>query len=63
MSRDDVGIYFIYSNPIPMGDDESDLAMAEGAKSGLQGALAHLDHIKDGSDGIILDPSVFYMQL
>ncbi|XP_048843019.1 uncharacterized protein si:dkey-246e1.3 [Brienomyrus brachyistius] len=63
VSQHDVGIYFIYSNPIPMEDGDSDLATAEGAQSGLQGALARPDRIKDGSDGIILDPSVFYMQL
>lgn len=75
--RDNSRIYYIYSNPLPVGVEEENvnpLAFEEScALSGLEEDLHHLVHIKelmtiedyakDPDSGIILDPPNFYMQL
>ncbi|XP_062304236.1 uncharacterized protein si:dkey-246e1.3 [Osmerus eperlanus] len=62
--KDNSRIYYIYSNPLPVGVEESS------ATSGLEERdplpmreLTMEDYAMDPSSGVIMDPPNFYMQL
>ncbi|KAL1005755.1 hypothetical protein UPYG_G00063560 [Umbra pygmaea] len=60
-TKDNPKIYYIYSNPLPVGLEEEDNCHNTafcGAKE-----LTFQDYAKDPNHGIILDPPNFYMQL
>ncbi|XP_072527759.1 uncharacterized protein [Salminus brasiliensis] len=60
-SRDNSRIYYIYSNPLPVGhpEDEPSTSRAPAART----LLALQDHASDSERGVVLDPPTFYMQL
>ncbi|KAG5855313.1 hypothetical protein ANANG_G00047790 [Anguilla anguilla] len=57
------GIYFIYSNPAAVTEDEGATDLPEDDRSGLPPPLHHDPARNQAHSGIILDPSTFYMQL
>ncbi|XP_077379697.1 uncharacterized protein LOC144020266 [Festucalex cinctus] len=57
-AKDNSRIYYIYSNPLPVGlkEDEEDTAR--------QIALPTIEeYAQDPNSGVIIDPPIFYMQL
>ncbi|KAJ8284724.1 hypothetical protein COCON_G00035740 [Conger conger] len=66
--RDSSGIYFIYSNPAAVTEDEGAIATAlsEPDRTGPPSTpppILHDRYRNAAHSGIILDPSTFYMQL
>ncbi|KAJ8365453.1 hypothetical protein SKAU_G00142840 [Synaphobranchus kaupii] len=59
------GIYFIYSNPAAVTEDEGATAVPEEDRTSRPPPPPiHHDHVRSQAhSGIILDPSTFYMQL
>lgn len=60
-AKDNSRIYYIYSNPLPVGakEDEEDTA-GEVTQPPL---LSIEEYAQDPDSGVILDPPIFYMQL
>ncbi|XP_061888366.1 uncharacterized protein si:dkey-246e1.3 isoform X2 [Entelurus aequoreus] len=60
-AKDNSRIYYIYSNPLPVGakEDEED----QTRRAGLPPPPSIEEYAQDPHSGIILDPPVFYMQL
>ncbi|XP_061843832.1 uncharacterized protein [Nerophis lumbriciformis] len=60
-AKDNSRIYYIYSNPLPVGakEDEED----QTRRAGLSLPPSIEEYAEDPHSGIILDPPVFYMQL
>ncbi|KAM8842372.1 uncharacterized protein ACB058_014035 [Synchiropus picturatus] len=59
-ARDNSRIYYIYSNPLPVGVKEEEEAARRPV---LSVPLSIEEYAKDPNTGIVLDPPVFYMQL
>ncbi|XP_036420962.1 uncharacterized protein si:dkey-246e1.3 [Colossoma macropomum] len=60
-SRDNSRIYYIYSNPLPVGHPEDEPSTPETPETHTP--LTLQDYAKDPASGIVLDPPTFYMQL
>ncbi|XP_010871053.1 uncharacterized protein si:dkey-246e1.3 [Esox lucius] len=62
--KDNSGIYYIYSNPLPIGleDEETGQNTASRGMERYEKLTFH-DYAKDPNNGIILDPPNFYMLL
>ncbi|XP_061536317.1 uncharacterized protein si:dkey-246e1.3 [Phycodurus eques] len=60
-AKDNSRIYYIYSNPLPVGakEDEEDTVR----QIALQQLPSIEEYAEDPSSGVILDPPIFYMQL
>nr|XP_033480867.1 uncharacterized protein si:dkey-246e1.3 isoform X2 [Epinephelus lanceolatus] len=69
-AKDNSRIYYIYSNPLPVGLKEEE---EEGGTKTLQGPaegqtaltlpLSFQEYANDPNSGVTLDPPIFYMQL
>ena len=67
-AKDNSRIYYIYSNPLPVGVKEEE---EEGIKvpqrpeeqTALSLPLSFQEYVSDPNSGVILDPPIFYMQL
>ncbi|KAL4640197.1 hypothetical protein GN956_G12204 [Arapaima gigas] len=62
-AADHTRIFFIYSNPAPVEEDNSKAITLQGGQSSLQKTQASREDLRDSIDGVILNPSMFYMQL
>ncbi|XP_064818032.1 uncharacterized protein si:dkey-246e1.3 isoform X1 [Oncorhynchus masou masou] len=63
-SKDNSRIYYIYSNPLPIGlEEEDNIQNITPGGSKEQEELTFQDYANDPNSGIILDPPNFYMQL
>lgn len=69
-AKDNSRIYYIYSNPLPVGlKEEEEEERGSGGPRGAQEQTAARppltlqDYANDPNSGIVLDPPVFYMQL
>ncbi|XP_070834200.1 uncharacterized protein [Chaetodon trifascialis] len=68
-SKDNSRIYYIYSNPLPVGLKEEEEERATPAlqepdeQTALSLPLTFQEYAKDPNSGVILDPPIFYMQL
>ncbi|XP_061577640.1 uncharacterized protein si:dkey-246e1.3 [Cololabis saira] len=66
-AKDNSSIYYIYSNPLPVGvkdEDEERRNVASGRpEEQTQLLLSLQEYASDPSSGIVLDPPIFYMQL
>nr|XP_057939484.1 uncharacterized protein si:dkey-246e1.3 [Doryrhamphus excisus] len=60
-AKDNSRIYYIYSNPLPVGakEDEEDPTR----RAGISMPPSIEEYAEDPRSGIILDPPIFYMQL
>lgn len=56
-AKDNSRIYYIYSNPLPVGVKEEEDELEE------KTALSFQEYANDPNSGVILDPPIFYMQL
>lgn len=68
-ARDNSRIYYIYSNPLPVGLKEEEDEWAAKAPRGPEGRsavtlpLTFQEYANDPNSGVTLDPPIFYMQL
>ncbi|KAK5866227.1 hypothetical protein PBY51_020434 [Eleginops maclovinus] len=68
-AKDNSRIYYIYSNPLPVGlkeeEEECRTKVSQGAEeqTALMLPLSFQEYAKDPYSGITLDPPIFYMQL
>ena len=65
-ARDNSKIYYIYSNPLPIGLEDEEPARAPCGledQAALPQPRSFQEYAKDPASGIILDPPIFYMQL
>lgn len=60
-AKDNSRIYYIYSNPLPVGVKEEEDEVEE--KTALSLPLSFQEYANDPNSGVILDPPIFYMQL
>lgn len=58
-AKDNSRIYYIYSNPLPVGVKEEEDELKE--QTALP--LSFQEYANDPNSGVILDPPIFYMQL
>lgn len=65
MAKDNSKIYYIYSNPLPVGlkEDEEERSKTREEPATLSLPLSIQEYATDPRSGIVLDPPVFYMQL
>lgn len=64
--RDNSRIYYIYSNPLPVGlkeDEEVEVAAKVNWDPEEKTTLSFEEYASDPDSGVILDPPIFYMQL
>ncbi|XP_068448586.1 uncharacterized protein si:dkey-246e1.3 isoform X2 [Clinocottus analis] len=68
-AKDNSRIYYIYSNPLPVGLKEEEEEWARKAPRGPDGQtavtlpLSFQEYANDPNSGVTLDPPIFYMQL
>ncbi|XP_010780712.1 uncharacterized protein isoform X2 [Notothenia coriiceps] len=68
-AKDNSRIYYIYSNPLPVGLKEGEeecrtkASQGEEEQTALMLPLSFQEYAKDPCSGITLDPPIFYMQL
>lgn len=64
-AKDNSKIYYIYSNPLPVGlkEDEEERTRTREEPATLSLPLSIQEYATDPRSGVILDPPVFYMQL
>lgn len=65
-ARDNSRIYYIYSNPLPIGlkeDEEKEVVAKVEWEPEEKTSLSFEEYAKDPNSGVILEPPVFYMQL
>ncbi|XP_035516642.1 uncharacterized protein si:dkey-246e1.3 [Morone saxatilis] len=64
-AKDNSRIYYIYSNPLPVGLKEEEELGETKAPQGpeKQIELSFQEYANDPNSGVILDPPIFYMQL
>ncbi|XP_067354484.1 uncharacterized protein si:dkey-246e1.3 isoform X2 [Channa argus] len=66
-AKDNSRIYYIYSNPLPVGlkeeEEERRKTAAQGAEEKTALMLSFQEYASDPNSGVILDPPIFYMQL
>lgn len=68
-AKDNSSIYYIYSNPLPVGlkEDEEEgrnkAAQEAEEQTELSLPLSFQEYASDPNSGVILDPPIFYMQL
>lgn len=68
-AKDNSRIYYIYSNPLPVGLKEEEEERRNKAAQGpeeqtaLSLPLSFQEYARDPNSGVILDPPIFYMQL
>ncbi|KPP70685.1 hypothetical protein Z043_110465 [Scleropages formosus] len=62
-AADRAHIFFIYNNPVHAEDNSGKKSTLQGDHSELQAAHTPLETQRDTSDGVILSPAMFYMQL
>ncbi|TKS68974.1 hypothetical protein D9C73_003038 [Collichthys lucidus] len=65
-AKDNSRIYYIYSNPLPVGlkeEEEEGGTKASEEQTALSLPLSFQEYAKDPNSGIVLDPPIFYMQL
>lgn len=60
-AKDNSKIYYIYSNPLPVGLKEEEEGRTKAPEEPT--ALSFQEYANDPKSGIILDPPIFYMQL
>lgn len=63
--KDNSKIYYIYSNPLPVGlkEEEEDRTKAPGEPTPLSLPLSFPEYPNDLKGGVIMEPPIFYMQL
>lgn len=68
-AKDNSRIYYIYSNPLPVGLKEEEEEWRTKALHGPEEQtapslpLSFQDYASDPNSGVVLDPPIFYMQL
>ncbi|KAK2815892.1 hypothetical protein Q5P01_026359 [Channa striata] len=66
-AKDNSRIYYIYSNPLPVGlkeeEEEDRKKAAWGPEDKTALMMSFQEYASDPNSGVILDPPVFYMQL
>lgn len=69
-AKDNSRIYYIYSNPLPVGlkeeEEEGGTKTPQGPAEGqtaLTLPLSFQEYANDPNSGVTLDPPIFYMQL
>lgn len=68
-AKDNSRIYYIYSNPLPVGVKEEEEEGGTRApkrpeeQTALSLPLSFQEYAKDPNSGVTLDPPIFYMQL
>ncbi|XP_050926705.1 uncharacterized protein si:dkey-246e1.3 [Lates calcarifer] len=66
-AKDNSRIYYIYSNPLPVGvkeeDEEIKVPQRPQEQTALSLPLSFQEYASDPNSGVILDPPIFYMQL
>lgn len=65
-AKDKPSIYYIYSNPLPVGLKEEEEERRNKATEGAEEQTAPVsfqEYASDPNSGVILDPPIFYMQL
>lgn len=68
-AKDNSRIYYIYSNPLPIGLKEEEEERPAKAPQGpeeqtaLSLPLSFQEYANDPKSGVVLDPPIFYMQL
>lgn len=66
-AKDNSSIYYIYSNPLPVGlkeeEEEGRIKSAQEEQTELSLPLSFQEYASDPNSGVIMDPPVFYMQL
>lgn len=64
-AKDNSKIYYIYSNPLPVGlkEDEEERSKTREEPATLSLPLSIQEYATDPRSGVVLDPPVFYMQL
>lgn len=62
-AKDNSRIYYIYSNPLPVGLKEEEEEEELAKKTAPSLPLLLQEYTNDPQSGVILDPPIFYMQL
>lgn len=62
-AKDNSRIYYIYSNPLPVGLKEEEEQRRKKAAQESEAALSFQEYARDPDSGVTLDPPIFYMQL
>lgn len=65
-AKDNSRIYYIYSNPLPVGvkeEEEVGCEAPQGPEEQTALSLSFQEYANDPNSGVILDPPIFYMQL
>lgn len=65
-AKDNSRIYYIYSNPLPIGlkeDEEKEVVAKVNWDPEEKTSLSFEEYAKDPNSGVILEPPIFYMQL
>ncbi|XP_055078225.1 uncharacterized protein si:dkey-246e1.3 [Periophthalmus magnuspinnatus] len=65
-AKDNSRIYYIYSNPLPIGlkeDEEKEVEAKVNWDPEEKSSPTFEEYARDPNSGVILDPPVFYMQL
>lgn len=68
-AKDNSSIYYIYSNPLPVGlkeeeeEGRNNAVQEEEEQMELSPPLSFQEYASDPHSGVFLDPPVFYMQL
>lgn len=62
-ARDNSKIYYIYSNPLPVGLKEEEEERTKARVEPAPLPLSFQEYKNDPNSGVILDPPIFYMQL
>ncbi|XP_037830493.1 uncharacterized protein si:dkey-246e1.3 [Kryptolebias marmoratus] len=64
-AKDNSRIYYIYSNPLPVGlkeEEEEERNKARSEQTALSVPLSS-EYVSEPNSGLVLDPPIFYMQL
>lgn len=65
-AKDNSRIYYIYSNPLPVGlkeEEEEEHDKARSEQTAVSLPLSLEEYARDPNSGLVLDPPIFYMQL
>lgn len=65
-ARDNSRIYYIYSNPLPVGlneEEEEERSKVSSEQTACSIPLSLEEYARDPNTGLVLDPPIFYMQL
>ncbi|KAJ0050622.1 hypothetical protein NL108_004955, partial [Boleophthalmus pectinirostris] len=65
-AKDNSRIYYIYSNPLPIGlkeDEEKEVEAKVNWDPEEKTSPTFEEYARDPKSGVVLDPPIFYMQL